>query len=171
MSDARRNAMQNIKRMVQSQFADRSPDEGRIRAQINALLSIEDDCEAMNVRMDLGILIHAQEHKPWLISRNPEWKVWKAYNQVLSEEGRSTQVLDTLDTSLNQILDHLGDPEDLDPWARRGLIIGEVQSGKTSTYIGLIDKAIDVGYRVVVLLGGNTELLRRQQIGNQIQAI
>jgi hypothetical protein len=175
MSDARRDAMQNIKRMVQSQFADRSPDEDRIRNQINVLISIEPDltesdgdvlfdeiCEAMNVRMDLGILIHAQEHKPWLVSRNPEWKVWKAYNQVLSEEGRSAQVLDTLDTSLNQILDHLGDPEDLEPWARRGLIIGEVQSGKTSTYIGLIDKAIDVGYRVVVLLGGNTELLRRQ---------
>ena len=175
MSDPRRKALETIKRMVQAQFADSSPDEDRIRAQINALLAIEPDlaesdgailfeeiCEAMNVRMDLGILIHAQEHKPWLATRNPEWKVWKAYREVLAEEGRSPQVLGTLDTSLNKILDHMGDPEDQDKWARRGLIIGEVQSGKTSTYIGLIDKAIDVGYRVIVLLGGNTELLRRQ---------
>lgn len=58
----------------------------------------------------------------------------------------------------------LGNPNDaLDkPRLRRGLIIGDVQSGKTATYTGLICKAADAGYKVVILLTGITENLRRQ---------
>lgn len=45
---------------------------------------------------------------------------------------------------------------------RRGLVIGDVQSGKTATYSGLICKAVDAGYKVVILLAGITESLRQQ---------
>lgn len=45
---------------------------------------------------------------------------------------------------------------------KRGLIIGDVQSGKTATYSGLICKAADAGYKVVILLAGITESLRQQ---------
>lgn len=48
------------------------------------------------------------------------------------------------------------------PILKRGLIIGDVQSGKTSTYIGFICKAADAGYRVFILLTGTIESLRRQ---------
>ena len=48
------------------------------------------------------------------------------------------------------------------PRLRRGLIIGDVQSGKTATYTGLVCKAVDAGYKVVILLTGITENLRRQ---------
>lgn len=44
----------------------------------------------------------------------------------------------------------------------RGLVIGDVQSGKTATYSGLICKAVDAGYKVVILLAGITENLRQQ---------
>ena len=49
------------------------------------------------------------------------------------------------------------------PVLKRGLIIGDVQSGKTSTYIGFICKAADAGYRVFILLTGTIESLRRQK--------
>jgi hypothetical protein len=42
------------------------------------------------------------------------------------------------------------------------LVIGDVQSGKTATYIGIVNKAADAGYRIVVLLTGGTESLRKQ---------
>ena len=45
---------------------------------------------------------------------------------------------------------------------RKGLVIGDVQSGKTATYSGLICKAADAGYKVVILLAGITESLRQQ---------
>jgi len=174
MTNERREAADIVKTMVQAQFSRHTPSEEMIRKTIKALaplyalddLAVEqifdEICEAMNVRMDIGIAIEAKEHRPWLANRAPAWNLWKAYDALLASEGRNHQVLGTLDLTLNRIIDHLGDPEDLTSWARRALVIGEVQSGKTSTYIGLIDKAIDVGYRVIVLLGGHTELLRRQ---------
>jgi hypothetical protein len=48
------------------------------------------------------------------------------------------------------------------PIFRRGLVIGDVQSGKTATYGGLICKAADAGYKVVILLTGTIESLRQQ---------
>lgn len=56
----------------------------------------------------------------------------------------------------------LGDPTRSIVYKRRGLIIGDVQSGKTANYTGLICKAVDAGYKVVVLLTGTIEKLRQQ---------
>jgi len=59
-------------------------------------------------------------------------------------------------------MNYLGDPISKAPFFRRGLVIGDVQSGKTSTYTGLICKAADAGYKIVILLTGITETLRSQ---------
>ena len=45
---------------------------------------------------------------------------------------------------------------------RRGLLIGDVQSGKTASYTAIMNRAVDVGYNVIVLLAGSLENLRRQ---------
>ena len=116
----------------------------------------------LGVRMDMGVLVEDSGHVPWLQNRDLEWNHWKAYQKFLSQDGRSPVVLDNLDRTLDSILDHMGDPQNETAWARRGLVIGQVQSGKTSTYIGLINKAIDAGYQIVVLLAGTTESLRQQ---------
>jgi hypothetical protein len=44
----------------------------------------------------------------------------------------------------------------------RGLVLGFVQSGKTANYTALAAKAADVGYRLVVVLSGVDNGLRRQ---------
>jgi len=44
----------------------------------------------------------------------------------------------------------------------RGLVLGHVQSGKTTNFTGLIAKAADVGYRMVIILTGMAENLRVQ---------
>ena len=51
------------------------------------------------------------------------------------------QVIRRLDEVTDEILSRLEDPRREGPWDRRGLVVGRVQSGKTSTYIGLITKA------------------------------
>ena len=66
--------------------------------------------------------------------------------------------------TLVELMNCLSNPN-LDPKVpifRRGLVIGDVQSGKTATYGGLICKAADAGYKVVILLTGTTESLRKQ---------
>jgi hypothetical protein len=44
----------------------------------------------------------------------------------------------------------------------KGLVVGYVQSGKTANYSALIAKAADVGYRLVIVLAGIHNSLRRQ---------
>ena len=45
---------------------------------------------------------------------------------------------------------------------KKGLVVGDVQSGKTANYLGLINMAYDYGYRIVILLAGTTNSLREQ---------
>lgn len=91
---------------------------------------------------------------------------WNRYLKLLKEQGsidnKSISLLS--DTTLPNILNCLSDPNETFEGQRivRGLIIGEVQSGKTSTYTGLICKAADAGYKVAILLAGVTESLRQQ---------
>jgi hypothetical protein len=175
MSDDRIASYERVLRMVRANFSSEIPAESAIRKQIEVLVGIEDElhisdvepifeeiCAQLNIRMDLGVLVEAPGHLPWLAEQDPKWEWWKAYRQSLANEGRSPVVIETLNEALDTILDQLGNPGEQKAWSRRGLVIGDVQSGKTSTYIGLIDKAIDVGYNVVILLTGNTEALRAQ---------
>ncbi|MGX5716314.1 Z1 domain-containing protein [Arthrobacter sp. MAHUQ-56] len=111
-----------------------------------------------------GGAVTKPDHKPWLQDQKTEinWRRWRAYRRMLANKGRSAKVLDRLDHFTDDILDLVGDPKVPGPWSRRGLIIGDVQSGKTQNYLALVNKAADVGYRLIIILSGNTEYLRRQ---------
>jgi hypothetical protein len=103
------------------------------------------------------ILEDARGHKEWLGGRKPdiEWKFWERYEAFL--EGRLNwprSVVRRLDDVSDDIIGRLEDPERPGAWDRRGLVVGRVQSGKTSTYIGLIAKAADAGYKLVIVLAG-----------------
>jgi hypothetical protein len=89
------------------------------------------------------------------------WKRYKDY--LIRDEGLNVNVVNVLDYSiLPTLMNYVGDPSSKEEFSRRGLIIGDVQSGKTSTYTGLICKAADAGYKIVILLTGVTESLRSQ---------
>lgn len=49
--------------------------------------------------------------------------------------------------------------------SKTGLVIGKVQSGKTSQFISLISLGIDNGYRIVIIFGGRTNALLGQNDG------
>ena len=72
------------------------------------------------------------------------------------------QVISSVDKVTDEILGYLGDPLERENWARRGLVMGHVQSGKTTNYSALIAKAADAGYRIIVVLAGLTNSLRYQ---------
>ncbi len=71
-------------------------------------------------------------------------------------------MIGTLDRVTDEILDVLGDPVRICQWKRRGLVLGDVQAGQTTTYTALSCKAADAGYRLIILLTGTLENLRRQ---------
>lgn len=118
-----------------------------------------------SIKLDKGVLIEEKGHEKWFLARKAEldMKYWERYKQyLLSDKGFSTQVVNTMDDMLDTLTDLLGDPARDISYKRRGLIIGDVQSGKTANYTGLICKAVDSGYKVVVLLTGMIEKLRQQ---------
>jgi primosomal protein N' len=100
----------------------------------------------------------------WFDSKKSEieWAHWDAYKEMLLSQARAIDVIDSHEDVIDNILDYSGDPTLPGPWARKGLVMGNVQSGKTQNYIGLINKAIDAGYKVIILLGGHIVDLRKQ---------
>ncbi len=88
---------------------------------------------------------------------------WNRYRKHLFDNGWATNVIEKLDyNTLDTLMNFLGDPNKKENFHRKGLVMGDVQSGKTSNYIGLICKAADAGYKVIILLTGVLESLRRQ---------
>lgn len=105
----------------------------------------------------------------WYTRNKPEPKdeyFWNLYRLHHAQKGDLDKTsLDKLDkVTLPNLMNCLGNPKDnLNKQRKRyGLVLGDVQSGKTSTYSGLICKAADAGIKVVILLAGTTETLRQQ---------
>lgn len=105
------------------------------------------------------------EYEPWLDSHrgNIDWKYWNRYKAYLKKSKKwSPKVVDSLDQSSNKILDLMGNPISANSFMRRGLVMGDVQSGKTATYTAIANKAADAGYKVIIILTGMQEDLRKQ---------
>ena len=119
----------------------------------------------LQIKIDRGHFVKEGDHTPWYTAAkaNNTSKFWDRYRLYLIKEKHwNKDTIDELDKSTDEIMDLLGDPSQDFQSPRRGLCIGDVQSGKTSTYIGLINKAADAHYRVIILLTGTIEKLRRQ---------
>ena len=101
-------------------------------------------------------------HEAWLAaSRKRDWRYWQRYREWL-ERRLSFKAVEGLEQSTDTVLGLLEDPLRAGMWARRGLVVGHVQSGKTGHYTGLICKAADAGYKIVIVLAGLHNNLRSQ---------
>ena len=103
-------------------------------------------------------------YKTFLENQDPNvisyWRRYKDY--LLLQKKFPVNVVDTIDKDMNNVMSYIGDPRQDARYSTRGLVVGDVQSGKTSNYIGLITKAADAGYKVFFVLTGTVESLRRQ---------
>lgn len=114
---------------------------------------------------DAVSLNNADGHLEWLPERRDsiEWRFWDRYLRYLQEEVRLPPlVLQRLDSTTQRILGKLEDPDRLGPWDRRGMVVGQIQSGKTGNYTGLICRAVDAGYGLIIVLAGMHNSLRSQ---------
>lgn len=87
---------------------------------------------------------------------------WSAYKGVLERGGWPPEAVAGLDESTSDIVGRLADPSAEKSYQTKGLVVGYVQSGKTANFTGITAKAIDAGYRLVIVLTGTIELLRGQ---------
>lgn len=102
-------------------------------------------------------------HKPWYFTHRNDGFYWERYKKYLRDKKHwSRDIIDRLHKTTNEIMDDLGDPNSSEPFQRRGLLLGDVQSGKTSTYTAICNKAVDANYKVIIVLAGMMENLRIQ---------
>lgn len=122
--------------------------------------------ESIVVRQDVGTSLPdlSNGHKSWLPARRADvdFFFWNRYRRYLEVEKHwSKEVISTLGKVSDEILDLCGDPTE-DKFHIRGLVLGDVQSGKTSNYTAIANKAADVGYDIIIVLAGIPEILRQQ---------
>ncbi|WP_259316474.1 Z1 domain-containing protein [Kitasatospora xanthocidica] len=119
---------------------------------------------AVPVARTAGAVVIAREHTPWYTPERAASRsfYWRAYEAKLRGKGWTEAAIASLDEASRAVVERLTDPEQASPRQTKGLVVGYVQSGKTANFTGVAAKAIDAGYRLVIVLGGTLNLLRAQ---------
>lgn len=82
-------------------------------------------------------------------------------NQMLCDD-MSQESVDTIFSNAARILNKCPNPNVDNEVEETGIVIGKVQSGKTSNFISVLALAFDNGYDISIVLGGNTLQLLKQ---------
>lgn len=105
--------------------------------------------------------------RTWLTAERKEemknsWNYSNRYFTLLEKAGRSEKVIDETKKSSLEILEKMGDPKSREEFYVKGLVVGSVQAGKTQNFNAVINRAIDSGYGLIIVLAGLMEDLRNQ---------
>ena len=98
----------------------------------------------------------------WYVGPAAGDKNWPALVDILRGEGWTDDAIEDLDTSSTKVVAQLPNPLGEGSYDCRGLVLGYVQSGKTTNFTAVIAKAADAGYRFFLVLGGVHNALRQQ---------
>ena len=113
----------------------------------------------------------SSEYKEWLNDNgfgvdgreDVDWKNWNAYSKYLMNDQKlPLNVIDNIEKDTIQIIKRLEDPKVQGKWFRRGMVVGDVQSGKTGNFLGLANRAGDAGYEYIIIFSGMMNDLRQQ---------
>ncbi|MEW1774924.1 Z1 domain-containing protein [Streptomyces sp. NPDC086777] len=119
---------------------------------------------AVPVHKEPGPVTISREFQAWYTREQAANRsfYWTSYERLLRRKGWSDAAVSSLDEASHAVVERLADPTRDDAYGARGLVVGYVQSGKTANFTGVTAKAIDAGYRLVIVLGGTLNLLRGQ---------
>ena len=122
-----------------------------------------------SVKIDAFQILEGRERRePWLkdfrANQKSKWEFWTRYAEYLEKQKKfAPNVILQLDELTDKVLDKLFNPQRSEiQIAKKGLVVGQVQSGKTANYTGLICKAADAGFNLIVVLAGIHNNLRSQ---------
>lgn len=184
VSDKIDNLTRMVDSLIQLNNSDKNLDDEAVDGYINTVVAMSgaecsnEELAALKRNIQYKYQIYTvpgqsiladYEQENWYSDRKSEItpRFWNRYkNYLIDQKHFSPNVVSTLgeDTLDQKLMNYILDPKaDYKlPVLKRGLIIGDVQSGKTSTYIGFLCKAADAGYKVFILLTGTIESLRKQ---------
>lgn len=90
------------------------------------------------------------------------WNYTERYLEYLRGQGRAESVVKEIKNSSYKILSKLADPKSQSSTFIKGLVDGDVQSGKTGNFNAVINRALDSGYKLIIVLSGIMDDLRSQ---------
>ena len=86
---------------------------------------------------------------------------WRLMRKNLASNFKDA-VVESIDLQSSRVLQQILLPKDNSNFRKMGLVVGQVQSGKTANYSALIAKATDIGYKIIIVFSGIHNDLRDQ---------
>lgn len=99
--------------------------------------------------------------KPWISVPESKGSCWQNYKRKLENNHFTYLSISNIQNSSQKIISYLSQTTDQDD-PIRGMVVGNVQSGKTANMAGVIAMAADYGYNFFVILTGTIDNLRKQ---------
>lgn len=126
--------------------------------------AIEANFEVRHEFNDDILISNDDFHNPeWINNTEIDYYYWNKYREFIVQQGDIPDAsLQAVDSDTKSILSFFGDPSSERPFSRKGMIIGDVQSGKTTNFNAIICKAADAGYKLIIVLAGGLTMLRNQ---------
>jgi len=125
-----------------------------VRKDLNAVYTL------MDPKAITAIELREEKYR-WYPGPGVHSERWFSAKTKLKDSGLAPEDIDSVDDSSTHVVSLLPSPSK-GRTSGRGLVLGYVQSGKTTNFISTIAKAADEGYRLIIVLSGTTNPLRRQ---------
>jgi hypothetical protein len=106
-------------------------------------------------------VISDNNEMPWSIAVDGFFKI-NVEKQMLLNDEMTQESIDDIFNNAARILNKCPNPNEVNETSKTGIVIGKVQSGKTSNFISVLSLAFDNGYDIAIVLGGNTLDLLKQ---------
>lgn len=129
---------------------------------------VRKEVQANHVTTILPLHMLSKTKKSWLSEKvfgDIKWNYTERYLEYLRSNGRADSVVNEIENSSLKILGRLGNPNSSKPFFIKGLVDGDVQSGKTGNFNAVINRSLDAGYKLVIVLSGIMDDLRDQTQG------
>jgi hypothetical protein len=115
----------------------------------------------------INIISDEMKYSDWWkkLKKSPDFhsEYWTRYSDyLLKKDNWSINAVRDIDEATDDVMNVISNAYVHNKEERMGLVFGYVQSGKTAHYIGLINKAIDAGYKIIIVLSGIHNNLRSQ---------
>lgn len=148
------------RQVIDGMVAAGIPEDAIVPVYEKALRSIQER-EAANAKGEFDEAATSKEdYHHWYDASKPDTVAWSQLRRKLTEkigeDGTST-----VHQESGKVVGLLADPA-MKKLTHKGLVVGYVQSGKTANFSAVITKAVDEGYRFVIVLAGMYNNLRRQ---------
>lgn len=128
------------------------------------LVQLEKDADEQTKQIDFlsgqSIIFESGQENDSRVS-NDQKSAWQLYRKKLLSDGFKKETVEQMERTTYHILKKLSiDTTQIKPI--KGLVIGNVQSGKTANMAALMAMAADCGWNMFIILSGTIENLRQQ---------